>query len=330
MLSSYVTAKDRVLVIASVGMRNVGDEAILEGLILQLPRRDKVIAVSNDPSATRTLHHVQAVSSWAAPFALLRCNVLVISGGLFSGHMGPMQRLAPRFIQLATLLRVRCILYGIGIYSSTPQTIQEQLRRVIPRIKIITVRDASCINVVRQLGGDAQLVPDLASYISPSKPERAVEILQQEGIKLKRPLVALALTATGMESSEPLLEAFASVINDMPSIHFLFIPMCQHPSLESHNDLELAKALERRAPSLNILRGWYAPQDILAIYGLQDAVIGMRYHSLLFSLISNRPIIALPYSEKCNDFIQLHKLTKAEIDAEIIRAKLVELMGIGQ
>ena len=330
MLSSYISAKDRVLVIASVGMRNVGDEAILEGLVHQLSSRDRIVAVSGDPRDTREMHHLQAVSPWAAPFALLHCNVLIISGGLFSNHMGPMQRLTPRFLQLAILLGVRCIFYGVGIYSSTPPKIRKQLRRVIPRLKLIAVRDAICVDVVHQMGGVAQLVPDLANSITPSKPERAVEILQHEGIELKRPLVGMALTATGMKSPESLLKAFASVINDMPNTQFLFIPMCRHPRLESPNDLLLAEELARRVPALNVLRGWYAPEEILAIFGLLDVAICMRYHGLLFSLRNERPIVAIPYSEKSNDIVYRHGLMTANMDAESIKARLVELERIGQ
>jgi len=314
-IGGVVDAADRVLVIASVGMRNVGDEAILEGLVQQLPARDRVVAVSGDPAGTREMHRLRAISVWATPFWLLWCNVLVISGGLFSGHMGPKQRLTPLLVQLALLMRIKCIFHGVGIYPSTPLKIQKRLRRIVARLTLITVRDEICVDFVRQLGGEAHLVPDLSLSMPAAPVERAEEILAQEDVDLHRPLVGLALTATGIESPEPLVREFSTVINEMPDTQFLFIPMCQHPRVAGHNDLLLADALQRRAPSLRILHGWYRPQEVLAVYGVLDAAICMRYHSLLFAHRTGCNIIALPYSEKCDDFVQRNNLSTTEIDA---------------
>ena len=327
MLADQVRSQDRVLVLNGAGVYNVGDEAILEGVLHQLPRREQAVVVSRDPEDTRRLHGVQAIAPWMAPFELLSVRVLVIAGGMFSSHMGPMQRLIPWFIRLARLFGVRCLFHGVGIYANTPPATLARLRAVMPAVESVTVRDRVCVDVVAELGVTAEVVPDLANYM-PSAPEsEADDILLAEGVPATRPLVGLALTATGLEDDSQLIETFAALINDTPQATFVFIPMCQHPYVPSHNDLVLADRIAERAPALHIMRTWYGPQQVLAVFGRLDAAICMRYHSLLFAWRQHCATIALPYSPKCDDFIQAHQLVQAEFDATAIRAQLEDMIG---
>src|SRR5690606_26903894 len=93
-----------VLVVGAYGMGNIGDEAMLAGLLRRLRGR-RVTVVSGDPAATRRLHRVKAVSARRASTELARTDAVVIGGGsLFSSHMGRRGRLIPLFGLIASAL----------------------------------------------------------------------------------------------------------------------------------------------------------------------------------------------------------------------------------
>jgi polysaccharide pyruvyl transferase WcaK-like protein len=326
-LADRLRPGDRVLVLNGAGVYNVGDEAILEGILHQLPHREQAIVISRDPEDTRRLHGVRAVGPWGALLALLRVQVLIVAGGMFSSHMGPMQRLIPWFIRLARLFRVRCLFEGIGIYANTPPETLARLRAVMSSVESVTVRDSVCVEVVAGLGARAEIVPDMANHMPAASEAEADDLLLAEGVPAARPLVGLALTVTGSDDAARVVETFSALVNEMPEVTFVFTPMCQHPWVESHNDLVLADRIAARAPALRIIRGWYRPQQVMAVFGRLDAAVCMRYHSLLFAWRQNCPIVALPYSPKCDDFIQAHELPQSDIDAGAIRAHLENLIG---
>ena len=56
------------------------------------------------------------------------------------------------------------------------------------------------------------------------------------------------------------------------------------------------------------------PSLILAAYGHFAAVVGMRYHSLLFAARAEVPLIAVPYAEKCRTWLAEHAEDAVEPD----------------
>ncbi|MFO7916597.1 MAG: polysaccharide pyruvyl transferase family protein [Anaerolineae bacterium] len=318
LLREHVSPGDRVLAINGCGVRNVGDEAILEGLRHQLPEGVDLTVVSRDPQDTAVLHHLEAVSPWGSLLPLVRTDAVVMMGGMISGHMGPLGRLIPRYLQIVGLLGRKRLFHGIGIYSSTPADVKRQLRDILPRMDLITVRDPICVPVVEKLGGRATNVPDLSFSMPVHSTEEARRILEEEEISRDGPLVGLALTRTGMEDAADLISAFTSVIARFPEANFLFIPMSHHPWVETHNDLTLARELQSLVPRLDILKGWYHPGTVAALFGLLDAAVCMRYHSVLFAYRSDIPFRAIPYSEKVTDFLRRHDMTAQALDADAL------------
>lgn len=318
LLGEHVSSGDRVLAINGCGVRNVGDEAILEGLRHQLPEAVDLTVVSRDPQDTASLHDVRAISPWGSLWSLTRTDAVVMMGGMISGHMGPLGRLIPRYLQIVGLLGRKRLFHGIGIYPSTPADVKRQLRGILPRMDLITVRDPICVPVVKELGGQATYVPDLSFSMPVHSTEEARHILEKEEISWDGPLVGLALTRTGMEAAADLMSMFASVIERSPQINFLFIPTSHHPWVETHNDFSLARELQSLVPRLDILKGWYHPGAVAAIFGLLDAAVCMRYHSVLFAYRGDVPFRAIPYSEKVTDFLHRHDMAPQPLDADTL------------
>ena len=306
---------DRVLVLGGYGVRNVGDEAILSGLLNELPHC-RLRVVSRAPRETSNMHRVKAISPLLAPAALWGSDVLIVGGGgIFSGHMGTMSKLIPLFSRLALPRGTRVAFHGIGVYSSAPRWVSKSIVALAPRLASITVRDAVSARVLRSFGVEAPVVPDLSQAMPSASPERGRELLCTLGLDPSHPLVALCLTATESSLGDALLHTFPSVIDALPEVQFAFVTMSRHPTVSRQNDLSFAQRLRSRAPRLAILEDWLHPAEILALLGQFPVVVGMRYHSLLFAERAGAAVSAIPYAEKCVSWIEERGLESTRMDA---------------
>jgi len=306
---------DRVLALGGYGVRNVGDEAILSGLMNALPDC-RLRVVSRAPGETSDMHRVKALSTVLAPAAAWGSDVLVVGGGgIFSGHMGTMGKLIPFFSRLALARGVRVTFQAVGVYSSAPPWVVKSIVALAPKLASITVRDAASACFLRSWGVEAPVAPDLSQAMPPAPAKRGRELLHTLGLKPGRPRVALCLTATEPSLAEALLRSVPRAMDALPEVQFAFVPMSHHPAVPRHNDLQFGQRLRSMAPRLAVLEDWLHPAEILALLGQFSVVVGMRYHSLLFAERAGAAIIAIPYAEKCVSWVEEHGLESAGMDA---------------
>lgn len=322
---------DRALILGGYGLRNVGDEAILAGLLARLPDGLRVRVVSRAPEETVAVHGVGAVSPAAALAGLLESDALIVGGGgIFSRHMGLLARLIPSFCLLARMRGLRMAFHGVGIYPSTPAWLQQMLVWLAPYLCSFTVRDRASATLLRQRGIPVIRIADLSQAMPAAPSSAATTFMASLGLDLQRPVVGLCLTAVepGLEGS--LLEAVPQLIDALPEVQFCAVPMSHHPTVPRHNDLMLARRLRLRAPRLTVLETWHHPAQFLALFRHFDAVVGMRYHSLLFARRCDRPLIPIAYAEKCQDWLEEQGLAPVEVSAHGLVAEVTRaLQGPG-
>lgn len=305
---------DPVLIVGGYGYRNVGDEAILASLLRALEGR-RVTVVSRLPAETAAMHGVRAVSLTGALGALRRHRTLLIGGGgLFGRDMGGFGRLLPAYGLAASSLGLTVAVHGVGIDRALPSAATLALRHLASRASEVSVRDAESAAVLREWNVVAAVGPDLSSWLPSARGAAGAAFLRAAGLDLRKPIVGLALTAVNPALADAVLDAAVACVEAFPEAQFCFVPMSQHPFVRRHNDLILGRRLQARAPSVVVLDGTAHPSLILAAYGHFAAVVGMRYHSLLFTARAEIPLIAVPYAEKCRTWLAEHAQDAVEPD----------------
>jgi len=300
-----VTLPEPILVVGGYGYRNLGDEAMLAGLLAWLGPGRAVSVVSRTPGETAALHGVRSVPIHRAPLELARHRTMLIGGGgLFGRDMGAIGRLLPAFALGALAMGKTVAMHGIGIDRDLGPLARRTLRHVASRATELSVRDVASRD---RLGVDparVSVLPDLSSRVASAPPDAADAFLRAAGLDPARPIVGLALTGLNAELREPVLEAAASVIGGMPRTQFCFVPMSRHPYVEAHDDLRLGRELQRRASRVVVLDGALSPSLAIAVFGRLSAAVCMRYHSLLFAARAGVPIAAIPYAPKCDEWLR--------------------------
>ena len=292
----------QTLVVGGYGYRNLGDEAILAGLLTTLDR-ERVTVVSRDPSGTARQHGVRSASRAAAVPALAsHANVVIGGGGLFGRDMGAIGRLLPLFGEAAARLGRTVRLRGVGLDHDIADGEARLLRRLLRVADEVVVRDLESVDVAEQLGVDAALAPDLSTFLEPASSAAAVRALASAGVDLMRPVVVLALTDVNPRLGDRVERAVAIVAAARPDLEFVAIPMSRHPAVAAHDDRLIAERLIHRVPTVRLLE-LDDPALALGVFGRSAAVIGMRYHSLLFADRMGAPLVAIPYAEKCRHWL---------------------------
>ena len=321
---------DPILVLGGCGYRNVGDEAMLAGLLRQIGPDRPVTVVSRLPAETAALHGVRAIPLQASVGALRSHRSLIIGGGgLFGRDMGALGRLIPLYGLLASRLGLKVAIQGVGVDREMRPVARGLLRRLGRRAVAFSVRDASSAETLADWGLAAEVVPDLSAGLEPAAASRGRDLLRLAGLDPKRPVIGLALTAVRAHQVAALEAAVTASIAGLPEIQFCFIPMSQHPFVPAANDLVLGRRLQLRSPRLAILEGSLRPEEVMAVFGSLSAAVCMRYHSLLFSARAGRPIIPVPYAPKCESWIHEHGLQGVPLEG-VALASAIAAAGDGR
>jgi L-malate glycosyltransferase len=287
-----------ILVIGAYGYRNVGDEAILAGLLSRLGDR-RVTVVSRDPEGTRRLHGVEAVGIGRSASALRRHRSAIIGGGgLFGRDMGATGRLLPAFGLAATALGRPVHVEGIDLDARLAPSARLLVPRLMRRAAHVSVRDRRSVAILRDWGVLADLSPDLSAWMPPASVKAGRALIRSAGVETRRPIVGLALTGIVPAVAVQALDAIAGAMDGMPDVQFVFVPMSRHPAVAAHDDLALAYRLREKRPRLKVLEEMAHPSVVLAAFSQLTAVVAMRYHAMLFAERAGVPLVPLVYAEK--------------------------------
>jgi polysaccharide pyruvyl transferase WcaK-like protein len=295
-----------VLVVGAYGYGNVGDEAILSGLLTRLTGH-AVTVVSRSPVETAASHGVRAIGIRQSVGALLRHRTLIIGGGgLFGRDMGRIGRLLPIFGLLAVALRRNLVIEGVDVDDRRSPSARLLIPLLMRAASRVSVRDRASAAILTGWGASPSVLPDLSSWMEPADAQEGRVALERAGVDFERPLVGLALTAVNRPLADRVLEAVEAAMRELPDAQFCFVPMSRQPSVPQHDDLNLGRELAARCPELLILDATLPPAVMLSAFAPMSAVVGMRYHAMLFAERAGVPLLPIPYAEKTHRWLADH------------------------
>ncbi|MEJ2288919.1 MAG: polysaccharide pyruvyl transferase CsaB [Deinococcales bacterium] len=273
----------RALVSGYYGYGNVGDEALLAGLLAGLHSRGiEPVVLSGDPRATHALHDVHAVDRYRGlPAAVARCDALVSGGGGLLQDVSSQRSLSYYLtvMRLARLLGKRVVVYGqsVGTLSQAGRRRVGRALRGVP----IAVRDAPSAALLGELGIEAERVADAALLLSaPARPNGVLPVL-------------LIPRAGHDDLNDALLEAGRLLrAADVPV------------AVLGLHEREDAEATSRVSETLDVplLR---APthREALAHVAATRYVLSARLHGLIFAAIAGVGFAGLVYDPKVAGFL---------------------------
>jgi len=307
--------KFRVGISGSYGGLNLGDEAILQGIVeqLRLSLPVEITVFSRNADDTRARHSVER----AVPVRDLtraevlpeieRLDLLILGGGgiLFDAEA----KIYLREVLLAHELGVPVMTYAISVGPLHAVAVQRAVKNGLSQAAVITVRDRAAGRVLEEIGVHNKVVvtADPAFLLPPQPMPRA--LLQREGVNLTHTLVGMSVREPGsaapdidQEVYHRLLANVADFMVDRYGADILFIPMEPRQRDLQHCHAVASKML--KASRASVLKGEYSAGELLGLVGHLAFAVGMRLHFLIFAALQGVPFVALPYASKVSGLLE--------------------------
>ncbi|MCH2666359.1 MAG: polysaccharide pyruvyl transferase CsaB [Deinococcales bacterium] len=279
----------KLLLSGYYGFGNIGDEAILAGILTSLKGRHEITVLSNDPRSTSYLHKVKAVHRYLGALkALFECDVLISGGG------GLLQDATSRrsliyylgLIRWARKLGKRTIIFGQSLGPLSNQglkAIQRELRG-IPT----AVRDIQSRKLLADLGIHAELTADSALLL--------FNPLLKSIARPSSQISPILLVPRGGHSD--LTEVLAAVGSKLAADGIPLATLALH----SKQDTPEVVLLREQVPNLAL---WSANNHWEALNKISSAgfIISTRLHGLILAAVANRGFAGLVYDPKVAGFL---------------------------
>lgn len=305
----------RIGISGSYGGMNLGDEAILEGMLGQLRATipADVTVFSRNPADTLARHKVErAISARALTRRQMipeirELDVLILGGGGLLYDLDAEEYL--REVSIAKELEIPTMLYAISagplVTPAARRAVQEALNASPP--PVISVRDRLGYRLLEDVGvtSEIHLTADPAFLLEPEPLSEAA--LAVDGVDLQHHLVGFSVREPGPAAPDirpdeyyALLANAADFVIERYDAEVVFVPMEKTDVQHSHAVVAHMTNAERA----EILRRKYSPRQILDLMGRFDLAVGMRLHFLIFAALRGTPFAALPYASKVSGLLE--------------------------
>jgi polysaccharide pyruvyl transferase CsaB len=298
----------RIGISGSYGGMNLGDEAILEGILgrlrATLPEAE-VVVFSRNPADTLARHHVQraipvrSLTMRESAQEMRGLDLFILGGGGILYDRDAETYLREVFI--AHELGIPVMIYAISAGPLTTSSARYAVRTALNPAAVVTVRDRAGHRLLEDVGvtREIEVTADPALLLEPQ--ELSVERLHAEGVDLDHPLVGFSVREPGPAAPDidpddyyALLANAADFVAERYDAEVLFVPMEKSDVQHSHAVVSHMQNAERA----EILRRDYSPRQILDLMGRFDLAVGMRLHFMIFAALRGTPFAALPYASK--------------------------------
>lgn len=303
----------RIGISGSYGGMNLGDEAILEGIVGQIRASvpAEITVFSRNPTDTLARHAIERAvpvrtrtRREIAP-EIERLDLLVLGGGGILYDRDAETYL--REVSVARELGVPVMLYAI---SAGPLTTAASIRAVataLNAVDVITVRDRLAQRLLEDVGvtREIHLTADPAFLLE--RVPLTEDALRHEGVEIGRHLVGFSVREPGPAAPDidpdeyyALLANAADFVIERYDADVVFVAMETTDVQHSHGVV----AHMRNAERAEVLRRRYSPGEILDLMGHFEFVVGMRLHFLIFAALRGTPFAALPYASKVSGLLE--------------------------
>jgi polysaccharide pyruvyl transferase CsaB len=315
-----------VLICGYYGNYNLGDEAMLAGMIKLLREQQDNLLItvfSGNTQDTETRHSVRPVYYRSGQFKI-RHKLTIFQNRYFILGGGDLLRdsvnssVALRWLrplQQAIQLRRRTFVLGISVGEIWREETKALIPRVLDQVDLLTVRDADSKIKLEKLGvrNTIHVMSDLALQLLPEISSQAIRPVDrpiQIGISI-RPVngrgrsIDLSVYSTFQQEMAAIADFLAE--NYGATVHFLPFQALKYGYHSSEDDyigiLDLLR-YSRCSAQFVIHRYFESLQNLNQLISTLDLVIGMRLHSLILAAGLGVPVIAAEYDPKVRGFME--------------------------
>jgi hypothetical protein len=269
----------------------------------------------------------------AAASALARCDaVVVVGGGMFGPGLPPLVRLLPHILDAAAAAGRAVAYVGIGVYTGVPKATLASLRRSTTRTTVtVTVRDRASATLLSE-SAPPPCVGDLAHHLTSAGREDARALLGAAGVDTTRPLLLLAPKAgTSTRQTRSVVDAAALAAAHWQRLGGTVAGIAlsghaDHGIPTDEHDAALVGGIAAQAGvGVPVLGPNLHPGLARAVVAQAAAVVGHRFHGVVFAAAEGVPATAYAWEPKTISFLAEHGL--AALSDPLVPQELEDWLG---
>ncbi|MBR5152441.1 MAG: polysaccharide pyruvyl transferase CsaB [Clostridia bacterium] len=314
-----------IMISGYYGFHNSGDDSILKAMVdsISSSRPDlRILALSNDPSETKTVYGIDSIHRFNLPLILWnmrKTRLLISGGGSLIQDVTSDKSLAYYLgiIRMAKAMGAKVMLYANGIGPIEHEKNHKRIRDVLNQVDLITLRDPSSLEELKRFDVNSPRVlvtADPAFHLTAASPEESALLVSRTGLPEGKPYCCIALRPwkNADKDMEKVVAMVADYIKQSYDMEILLVPMQQN------KDMATAEAVlaSMKEPGY-LLRDAASPSQLMGIVGGAELILGMRLHILIYAAKMGTPVIGLTYDPKVESIMQYIGQTLIEPVAHI-------------
>lgn len=301
-----------ILISGYYGFQNSGDDSLLLAIIQDIKREKpdaEIVVLSFNPEETTHIYGVKAVNRFnmAGILREMRRASLLISGGgtlIQDGTSSKSLWYYLAVIELARMCGVRVMLYANGIGPVYRNINRKKTKKLLNKVDAITVRDSMSLDELARLGvtkPEICATADPAFSLAAPSENTGEPLLKRYGVDMtkKRLCISVRKWKTITPEWERSLAAAIDEIAEKYDMYPVFFPM----QIKKDYEISARIAGMMKCPSA-VLNEVFSAGDALSVMSNMDLCIGMRLHTLIYSVSQCVPVIGLVYDPKIQGFLE--------------------------
>jgi polysaccharide pyruvyl transferase CsaB len=302
----------KIVISGYYGFNNIGDESILTSIVNNLKQsipRAEITVLSVNPKSTEKKHGVKAINRKNIMQILQEiktCDLLISGGGSLLQDVTSGKSISYYLgvIMMGLILKKKVMIYSQGIGPVNRGYNRILVKYVLNKVDCITVRDEKSMDELLKMSVNIPPIfvtadPVIGLDKVPLELGRAQ--LVKEGLEEDngKPLIGFAIRSWKKNDRlKTVLAKTADRLIEALDVQVVFIPFHYGEDIRFMEEIE--KEMKQQAI---FVKHKYDVQEMLAITGNLDLLIGVRLHSLIFAAIMNVPVIGISYDPKNDSFM---------------------------
>ncbi len=292
-----------ILISGYYGFKNSGDDTLLLSIIQQLKSRKsdvELCVLSANPEETAKTYNVRTVKR-DNPFALLKalisCKMLLVGGGTLIQDATSTKSLLYYLyiIKAATMLGKKVMLYSNGIGPLKEEN-RKITKKILDRVDVITLRDEMSVDELYNMGikkPEIKLLSDCAFGLS-------ADILKNHTPEKNNYFIISVREFKNLDNDFcDTLAAACDYLFTKYSLTPVFVPF------QKSKDKKICEEIMSKTNcNAKLFDSECEIGELLTLISGARLCIGMRLHSLIYSVMCKTPVVGLVYDPKVSGFME--------------------------
>lgn len=332
------TLTKKILVSGYYGYNNIGDEAILEGLVDGISSKTdaQLLVLSRNPDWTKAKYGVESIDRnniFQLIKAIRKVDMVISGGGSLLQDVTSKKSILYylAILKLAMLFKKKTFIYSQGIGPIRLKRNRILTKNILSKVDYINVRDNQSYRELKELGikREVLVTTDTVFGINQVDLKKGKEILEKIGVDKNKKNICFTIMnwkSYGNQIKEKIVKTIELILSKRNDVNIIFVPFFYHVDLQIQS--EIFESIKNSKDNIYIVEDYLHVKEYLSLIGNMDIMLSMRLHGLIFATLMGAYPIGISYDPKIDGFMkELNRVQKYYVEdfkPELLSNEIIE------